>query len=46
MFSLFSPDAETFANARMWKNLLAATCTTRLWTGGRDGVPVEVWGGR
>ncbi|QDU21332.1 bifunctional RecB family nuclease/DEAD/DEAH box helicase [Urbifossiella limnaea] len=46
VFELFSPDEETFANALLWKNLLLRTCTTLLWEGERDGVPVQVWGGR
>ncbi len=46
VFSLFSPDEETFANALLWKNLLARTCVNQLWTGSRDGIPVAVWGGR
>ncbi|MFO0796355.1 MAG: AAA domain-containing protein [Gemmataceae bacterium] len=46
VFSLFSPDAETFANALLWKNLLARTCVSPLWAGAREGVPVAVWGGR
>ncbi|MBA4190613.1 MAG: DNA helicase [Planctomycetaceae bacterium] len=46
IFSLFSPDEETFANALLWKNLLLRTCTTLLWEGDCDGVPVKVWGGR
>ena len=45
VFELFSPDEETFANAQLWKNLLADTCTTVLWEGTRDGVAVTVWGG-
>jgi len=45
VFELFSPDEETFANAQLWKNLLADTCTAKLWEGTRDGVPVTVWGG-
>ncbi|WP_218575233.1 AAA domain-containing protein [Limnoglobus roseus] len=45
VFSLFSPDEGTFANALRWKNLLSRTCTTELWAGDRDGVRVEVWGG-
>ncbi len=45
IFTLFSPDEETFANALLWKNLLLRTCTTLLWEGDRDGVPVKVWGG-
>ncbi len=46
IFSLFSPDEETFANALMWKNLLLRTCTALLWDGQRDGRRVAVWGGR
>jgi superfamily I DNA and/or RNA helicase len=46
VFSLFSPDEETFTNALLWKNLLARTCVSPLWNGHRDGVPVAVWGGR
>jgi hypothetical protein len=46
VFSLFSPDEETFTNALLWKNLLARTCVSPLWAGVRDGVPVAVWGGR
>lgn len=46
IFSLFSPDEETFANSLLWKNLLLRTCTTLLWEGDRDGVPVKVWGGK
>jgi hypothetical protein len=45
IFSLFSPDEETFANALLWKNLLLRTCTTLLWEGERGGTPVKVWGG-
>jgi superfamily I DNA and/or RNA helicase len=45
IFALFSPDEETFANSLLWKNLLLRTCTTLLWEGERDGVPVKVWGG-
>ena len=44
IFSLFSPDEETFANALMWKNLLLRTCTSLLWEGQRDGRQVAVWG--
>ena len=44
VFSLFSPDDETFANAQLWKNLLTEFCTTKLWAGERDGVRVSVWG--
>jgi hypothetical protein len=46
IFSLFSPDEETFANALLWKNLLLRTCTTLLWEGKRDGKVVAVWGGK
>ena len=46
IFSLFSPDEETFANSLLWKNLLLKTCTTPLWEGERDGKRVAVWGGR
>ena len=45
VFSLFSPDEETFANARLWKNLLDQTYTTPVWAGERDGRNVAVWGG-
>jgi AAA domain/PD-(D/E)XK nuclease superfamily len=44
VFSLFSPDEETFAHSQIWKNLLRRTCTVSLWEGERDGVRVEVWG--
>jgi hypothetical protein len=46
IFSLFSPDEETFANALIWKNLLLRTCTERLWEGERLGRRVAVWGGK
>src|SRR5437764_2422126 len=45
IFSLFSPDEETFANALMWKNLLQRTCTALLWEGDRADRRVAVWGG-
>lgn len=45
IFSLFSTDEETFANALMWKNLLLRTCSTLLWEGKRSGTRVGVWGG-
>src|SRR6516225_8537030 len=45
IFSLFSPDEETFANSLLWKNLLLRTCTALLWEGERDGKRVTVWGG-
>ena len=44
VFSLFSTDEETFANAQLWKRLLRRTCTHLLWSGSRDGRHVEVWG--
>jgi hypothetical protein len=44
IFEIFSPDEEVFANAQLWKNLLEQTCTDLLWSGERDGHPVEVWG--
>ncbi len=44
VFSLFSSDEETFANAQLWKNLLRRTCTVKLWEGERAGHRVEVWG--
>ena len=45
IFSLFSPDQETFANSLLWKNLLLRTCPTLLWEGERCGKRVAVWGG-
>ena len=45
IFSLFSPDEETFANSLLWKNLLLRTCPTLLWEGERCGKRVAVWGG-
>jgi len=45
IFSLLSPDEETFANALLWKNLLLRTCATLLWEGERAGKRVAVWGG-
>jgi hypothetical protein len=44
IFSLFSPDEETFANSMLWKNLLKA-CPTLLWAGDRAEKRVMVWGG-
>lgn len=44
VFSLFSPNEETFKNAQLWKHLLRRTCTRRLWEGTRDGHTVQVWG--
>jgi hypothetical protein len=44
VFTLFSPDEETFAHAQLWKDLLARTCTVPLWAGERAGRRVEVWG--
>jgi hypothetical protein len=46
IFSLFSPDEETFANSLLWKNLLLQTCSTLLWEGERGGKRVAVWGGK
>ncbi len=46
IFSLFSPDEETFTNSLLWKNLLLRTCTALLWEGQRNGKRVAVWGGR
>jgi superfamily I DNA and/or RNA helicase len=46
IFTLFSPDEETFADSLLWKNLLTRACPTRLWEGKWDGQPVSVWGGR
>src|ERR1700677_878327 len=37
IFSLFSPDEDTFANSLLWKNFLLRTCTTQLWEGERGG---------
>lgn len=45
VFSLFSPDEETFQNALLWKNLLSRTCVNQLWKGSCGGVGVSVWGG-
>jgi superfamily I DNA and/or RNA helicase len=45
IFSLFSPDEETFTNSLIWKNLLR-TCPTLLWEGEREGKKVAVWGGK
>lgn len=45
IFSLFSPDEETYQNALLWKNLLLRTCPTLLWEGERGGKRVAVWGG-
>ncbi len=44
VFAVFSADEETFANSQLWKNLLRHTCTTKIWSGDRDGTGVEVWG--
>ncbi len=44
LFTLFSPDEETFHNAQLWKNLLNRTCTVKLWEGEQAGTRVEVWG--
>jgi hypothetical protein len=44
VFTIFSTDEATYANAQIWKNLLRRTCTHQLWQGDRHGVQVEVWG--
>jgi hypothetical protein len=44
VFTIFSTDEDTFANAQIWKNLLRRTCTEQLWQGEQQGVRVEVWG--
>ncbi len=44
LFSVFSPEEETFAHSQLWKNLLHRTCTTSLWQGERQGTRVSVWG--
>ena len=44
VFSYFSPNEELFQNSLMWKNLLRRACTTPLWEGKQEGVPVRVWG--
>ena len=44
VFEIFSADEETFTNAQLWKNLLHQTCIVPIWSGEREGVPVEVWG--
>ncbi len=46
VFSIFTTDEETFANAQLWKQLLRRTCTAPLWAGEIAGVPVQVWGNR
>ncbi len=38
IFSLFSPDEATFANAQLWKSLLRRTCTTLLWEGAFEAI--------
>jgi hypothetical protein len=44
IFTLFSTDEETFANAQIWKDLRRHACTVSLWQGERGGQQVEVWG--
>ncbi len=44
VFQLFATDEEVFQHAQLWKRLLRDTCRTRLWSGERDGIAVEVWG--
>jgi superfamily I DNA and/or RNA helicase len=46
VFSLFSADEDTFANAQLWKNLLRHTATVKLWEGERHGHEIVVWGNR
>ena len=46
IFSLFSPDEETFHHALLWKNLLVRACPTLLWQGERQSTKVSVWGGK
>jgi hypothetical protein len=46
VFSLFSPDEETFADSLLWKNLLVRACPTRMWEWERGGSRVSVWGGQ
>ncbi len=46
VFSLFSPDEETFADSLLWKHLLVRACPALLWNGERGGNRVSVWGGR
>jgi hypothetical protein len=46
IFSLFSPDEETFTNALMWKNLLLRACPELLWEGERESRRVAVRGGK
>jgi superfamily I DNA and/or RNA helicase len=45
IFSMFSPDEETYRNSLLWKNLLRS-CSTLLWEGERGGKLVAVWGGQ
>ena len=45
IFSLFSPDEDTYAIALRWRNLLLRACSTLLWEGERAGKRVAVWGG-
>src|SRR5204862_707533 len=44
VFSLFSPDEETFVNSPLWKKLRRRTFTALLWEGEWGGKRVEVWG--
>ena len=45
VFSLFTPDENTFADSLLWKNLLVRACPTLLWEGERAGKKVWVRGG-
>jgi superfamily I DNA and/or RNA helicase len=45
IFTLFSPDDETFSNSLPSKNLQLQTCTVLLWEGEGVGKKVSVWGG-
>jgi len=44
VFSMFSPQEETFTNTLIWKNLLHRTCTQELWNGTVEGIGVRVFG--
>src|ERR1700677_1886351 len=46
IFSLFSPDEDTFGNALLWKNLLLRTCSTLLWKDFRGDEKVAGRGGK
>jgi hypothetical protein len=44
IFTGFSPNEETFANAQLWKNLLHQTCTHLLHEAELENRKVQVWG--